>query len=135
MSFIRAAMNDPVIQRKAQEEIDRVVGNDRLPIFEDRNAMPYVTGIVWESLRWNPVAPLALAHRTTADDVYGGYYIPKGTTVIPNVWWVFFGCLGHGSSILMALSLAGECYTTRPNIRILSSSIPSDSRMRRRMLN
>lgn len=86
MSFIRAAMNDPSIQRKAQEEIDRIVGSDRLPTFEDRNAMPYVTGIVWESLRWNPVAPLALTHRTTADDVYGGYYIPKGTTVIPNVW-------------------------------------------------
>ena len=86
MSFIRAAMNDPSIQRKAQEEIDRVVGNDRLPTFEDRNAMPYVTGIVWESLRWNPVAPLTLTHRTTADDVYGGYYIPKGTAVIPNVW-------------------------------------------------
>ena len=37
-------------------------------------------------LRWNPVTPLGLAHYVSQDDEYQGYRIPKGTTVLPNVW-------------------------------------------------
>jgi cytochrome P450 len=48
----------PDVQRKAQAEIDQIVGNSRLPIFSDEGALPYVQAIVKEALRWHPVAPL-----------------------------------------------------------------------------
>lgn len=39
-----------------------------------------------ESQRWVPVAPIGVPHRTTEDDVYKGYFIPKGSVVIANQW-------------------------------------------------
>ena len=43
---------------KAQQELDRVVGRDRLPTFEDRPTLPYITNVVKETLRWKAVSPL-----------------------------------------------------------------------------
>ncbi|ETW86402.1 cytochrome P450 monooxygenase 63 [Heterobasidion irregulare TC 32-1] len=86
LSFFLAMMLHPEIQQRAQQDIDSVVGSDRLPQFSDRNALPYLDFIVAECLRWNPVGPLGVAHYVTEDDVYEGYTIPKGTTVLPNVW-------------------------------------------------
>ncbi|KAI0964999.1 cytochrome protein [Xylaria arbuscula] len=77
----------PDIQHKAQEEIDRVVGDGRLPEYSDKDSLPYVSAIVSESFRWHTVVPMAAPHTTDADDVIDGYYIPKGTTFLPNVWW------------------------------------------------
>jgi len=48
----------PEVQRKAQAEIDRVVGNDRLPTSADQPNLPYIDALVKEVLRWHPVAPL-----------------------------------------------------------------------------
>ena len=48
----------PKAQRKAQVEIDGVIGNDRLPTLADQSSLPYVDALVKEVLRWNPVAPL-----------------------------------------------------------------------------
>jgi cytochrome P450 len=48
----------PEVQKKAQAEIDAVVGNDRLPSFSDRSQLPYVDALAKEVLRWNVVAPL-----------------------------------------------------------------------------
>ena len=48
----------PEVQRRAQEEIDRVIGSDRLPTFADRGSLPYVEAVAKELLRWNPVTPL-----------------------------------------------------------------------------
>lgn len=33
-----------------------------------------------------PVAPLSAPHYSLKDDVYKGYRIAAGTTVIPNIW-------------------------------------------------
>lgn len=66
------------IQKKAQAEIDRVVGRQRLPGFEDRNSLPYIEAIYREILRWKPPVPLGVPHATTEGDVYEGYFIPKG---------------------------------------------------------
>ncbi|KAM0424378.1 hypothetical protein ACHAPT_010526 [Fusarium lateritium] len=74
------------VQRKAQEEIDRVIGNERLPTLADRPSLPYIEAIVKEVLRWHPVAPMGLPHTSTADDVYEGYFIPKGSMLFANVW-------------------------------------------------
>jgi cytochrome P450 len=48
----------PDVQKRAQAEIDSVVGNSRLPSHEDRTNLPYVEALFKEVLRWNPVAPL-----------------------------------------------------------------------------
>lgn len=50
----------PDIQKRAQAEIDSVVGPDRLPSFADRESLPYVEAVVKEVFRWNPVAPLGM---------------------------------------------------------------------------
>jgi len=78
----------PEVQKKAQAEIDAVVGNDRLPTFNDRESLPYIDALSKEVLRWHSVVPLALPHVSTADDVYEGYFIPKGTYVMPNIWFM-----------------------------------------------
>ena len=48
----------PDVQRKAQAEIDAVVGQDRLPDFSDRAKLPYVNAIIEETLRWHSITPL-----------------------------------------------------------------------------
>ncbi|OCB88740.1 cytochrome P450 [Sanghuangporus baumii] len=82
-----AMMVYPEVLRKAQAEIDSAVGNDRLPDFNDRQNLPYIEAILKELLRWHPIGPLGFAHVTTEDDVYDGYFIPKGALVIANIWW------------------------------------------------
>lgn len=49
----------PDVQKKAQQEIDKVVGTDSLPSFVDRDRLPYIEAILQEVLRWNPAAPLS----------------------------------------------------------------------------
>ncbi|KAI0796112.1 cytochrome P450 [Abortiporus biennis] len=83
--FLLAMVHNPQVQKRAQAEIDRVVGNQRLPDFNDRDSMPYITAMVNEVVRWKPVVPLSLPHCATTDDVYNGMFIPKGATMIPNV--------------------------------------------------
>lgn len=74
----------PHVQRKAQEELDRVVGQYRLPDFEDLERLPYIRAVVMETLRWMPVTPFAIPHALTmSDDVYNGHHIPKGSMIIP----------------------------------------------------
>lgn len=61
--FLLAMLLYPHVQVKAQEEIDQVIGNGRLPDFGDREYLPYVEAICLETLRWHPVAPLSKFHR------------------------------------------------------------------------
>lgn len=83
--FLAMAMH-PEAQKKAQEELDRVVGSDRLPEFEDRSSLPYLSALLKEVLRWHPVTPIGVPHRAVADDEYNSWYIPAGTIVTVNVW-------------------------------------------------
>ena len=93
----------PEAQKKAQAEIDAVVGPNRLP---DRPSLPYINAVVKETTRWNLVTPLgtlpfviiivatiltspeAAPHMSTNDDEYNGFYIPKGSVMIGNSWLV-----------------------------------------------
>lgn len=84
--FLLAMILHPEVQIKAQEEIDRVVGDSRLPDFSDREGLPYVEAVYLETLRWRPTIPCSIPHLTTTSDVYNGYYIPKGAIVMLNVW-------------------------------------------------
>ena len=91
----------PEVQKKAQAEIDAVVGPNRLPDFHDRPSLPYINAVVKESSRWNLVVPLGrpfviiiiatiltsfegTPHMSTIEDEYNGFYIPKGTFMICN---------------------------------------------------
>ncbi|KAG2138998.1 cytochrome P450, partial [Suillus clintonianus] len=78
----------PDVQKKAQAEIDDVVGPDRLPSFADRDSLPYTEAIVKEVLRWNAVAPTGFPHCVAEDDIHDGYYIPKGSMIVPNIWFM-----------------------------------------------
>ena len=86
LSFFLAMAIHPEVQRKAQAELDLVVGPSRLPDHSDREALPYVNAIVKEALRWQNVTPLGVVHRCMSDDEYNGYFIPEGALVMPNVW-------------------------------------------------
>ncbi|EJD46792.1 cytochrome P450, partial [Auricularia subglabra TFB-10046 SS5] len=85
LSFVMAMVLWPEYQRKAQEELDRVLG-ERLPDFGDEASLPYTEAIIRETYRLFPVTPFAVPHAVEEDDVYQGLLIRKGTTVIPNVW-------------------------------------------------
>ncbi|KAF7330594.1 Cytochrome P450 [Mycena sanguinolenta] len=85
-TFILAMLLHPEVQKKAQAEIDSVVGPGQLPGFGDKPTLPYVSAIVKEVLRWRNVTPLALPHYVAADDEYQGYRIPANSIVIGNAW-------------------------------------------------
>ena len=73
----------PEVQRKAQSELDAHVGQTRLPDFGDLDSLHFIRAIIMEAMRWRPVAPFGLLHRLVREDQYNGYYIPKGTNVVP----------------------------------------------------
>ena len=60
---------NPSALKRAQEEIDRVIGPDRLPTPADRPMLPYIDALAKEALRWQVVAPLGecscFLHRTS----------------------------------------------------------------------
>ncbi|KIK79440.1 hypothetical protein PAXRUDRAFT_280461 [Paxillus rubicundulus Ve08.2h10] len=85
-SFVLLMTMYPDVQRRAQAEIDEVVGKDRLPTWADEASLPYVTSVIKEVLRVAPVARLGLPHSVLCEDVYLGYRIPKRSTVIANIW-------------------------------------------------
>ncbi|KAF7344988.1 Cytochrome P450 [Mycena venus] len=85
-AYFLAAAIYPHIQEKAQTEMDEVVGQNRLPTFDDRVSLPYIDALCKELCRWLPVVPLAAPHRAMKDDMYGDYFIPKDAFVIPNIW-------------------------------------------------
>ena len=69
----------PEVRRKAQEEIDRVIGNAHLPAFNDRPSLPYVEAVYHELMRHSPPLPLGVPHSLMEDDVYEGHFLPKGS--------------------------------------------------------
>nr|BAL05122.1 cytochrome P450 [Phanerodontia chrysosporium] len=84
--FMRAMLLFPEVQVKAQEELDRVVGRDRLPELADKDSLPYISALYKELLRWHPLFPLAFPHKSTVDDWLDGYFIPAGSLIIGSAW-------------------------------------------------
>ncbi|XP_030411097.1 cytochrome P450 2K4-like [Gopherus evgoodei] len=75
-------MKYPQIQSKVQEEITRVIGSAQ-PRIEHRTKMPYTDAVVHEIQRFANILPMNLPHETTEDVTLKGYFIPKGTYIIP----------------------------------------------------
>ncbi|KIJ12560.1 hypothetical protein PAXINDRAFT_14641 [Paxillus involutus ATCC 200175] len=103
MTFTLAMVENPHAWKRAQAEIDAVLGMNRLPEYEDRPSLPYVEAILRETMRWQPVVPL-VSHAASSSDIYKGFHIPKGmscvytkiprghlcyitgATIVANVW-------------------------------------------------
>ncbi|CAK9317102.1 unnamed protein product [Citrullus colocynthis] len=79
-------LNHPQILKKAQTEIDNQVGHQRLIDESDMAHLPYLRGIINETLRMYPPAPLLAPHESSEDCFVGGYHIPRGTMLYVNIW-------------------------------------------------
>ncbi|XP_051831090.1 cytochrome P450 1B1 isoform X2 [Antechinus flavipes] len=78
----------PEVQAQVQEELDRVVGRDRLPCLDDQPHLPYVMAFLYEAMRFSSFVPVTIPHATTVDTSIMGYHIPKDTVVFVNQWSV-----------------------------------------------
>ncbi|KAF7323866.1 O-methylsterigmatocystin oxidoreductase [Mycena kentingensis (nom. inval.)] len=85
-AFVHMMVLHPEIQKKAQAELDAVVGDGRLPNFDDRDSLPYSDALYREIMRLHGPAPLGVPHASSEDDVYNGFFIPKGSTIMYNQW-------------------------------------------------
>ncbi|GJJ13544.1 hypothetical protein Clacol_007799 [Clathrus columnatus] len=85
LQAIVASLLYPGMQKKLQEELDRVLG-DRLPNLEDRKDLPYFNAFFAEVMRWRPPLPLVIPHAVLENDVYEEYFIPKGSVIIADSW-------------------------------------------------
>ncbi|XP_042483125.1 cytochrome P450 98A2-like [Macadamia integrifolia] len=81
-------IKNPRVQEKAQEELDRVVGIERVLTEADFSNLPYLQCVAKEALRLHPPSPLMLPHKANSHVKVGGYDIPKGTNIHVNVWVV-----------------------------------------------
>ena len=101
--FLAFIPSFPEVQKRAHEEIDRVIGRERWPTVEDEPKLPYIRAIIKEVIliasrfiplltcllqlqRVHPPFWMATPHFTTQDFVYNGAYIPKDTVVILNCY-------------------------------------------------
>ncbi|XP_069830383.1 uncharacterized protein [Dendropsophus ebraccatus] len=74
----------PKIQEKVQEEISRVIGSAQ-PMYSHRGQMPFTNAVIHEIQRLSDIIPLNLGHETTKDVTFKGYFIPKGTYIVPSL--------------------------------------------------
>ncbi|XP_027419149.1 vitamin D 25-hydroxylase isoform X2 [Bos indicus x Bos taurus] len=80
----------PNIQGQVQKEIDLIIGPSGKPSWDEKCKMPYTEAVLHEVLRFCNIVPLGIFHATSEDAVVRGYSIPKGTTVITNLYSVHF---------------------------------------------
>ncbi|GAW06633.1 cytochrome P450 [Lentinula edodes] len=81
-TFLLAMMCFPDVQCEAQEELDRDCRGCLFSEFCNRRPLDFFCSII----RWQAIVPLSVPHQVDTEDTYKGYYIPKGSTIMPNVW-------------------------------------------------
>ncbi|XP_078001455.1 cytochrome P450 2D6-like [Glandiceps talaboti] len=82
---VACLVNYPDVQVKVQNELDDVIGQNRLPLLSDKSHLPYCEAVIREVLRFRTVVPITIPHSTTCDTSVGGYNIPKDSWVWINV--------------------------------------------------
>ena len=77
-------IHNPKIQDKLHQELDEVIGPNRLPELKDKKDLPHLEATITETLRLSgaPVAP----RKSMVDTTLQGYHIPKDSTVLINLW-------------------------------------------------
>ncbi|PCH41910.1 cytochrome P450 [Wolfiporia cocos MD-104 SS10] len=90
LGFLVVMLHNPDIMRKAQTELDRVLGPEGYtpPSFKNLQDLPYCVALVKEVFRWMPVAPVGSLYLSLKDDTYQGYRIAASTTIVANIWAV-----------------------------------------------
>lgn len=78
----------PEVQKKVQSEIDNVVGRERMPSWDEHEKMPYTEAVIMELMRWRTIIPINILRYTLWDTTLNGYFIPKDTVVLANLWSV-----------------------------------------------
>ncbi|PZC78548.1 cytochrome P450 18a1 [Helicoverpa armigera] len=78
-------LRNPDVKRRVQEELDAVIGRERLPTIEDMPNLPYTETTILETLRMSNIVPLATTHSPTKDVHLNGYRIPAGSQVVPLI--------------------------------------------------
>ncbi|XP_053380505.1 cytochrome P450 1A1-like [Mercenaria mercenaria] len=81
-------MNHPNYQRKAQEELNEVVGNKRLPTLDDRRNCPFIEAVVMETLRYLTTALYGVPHTNETSLEFEGFQIPAWSNVFANLWFI-----------------------------------------------
>ncbi|THH23143.1 hypothetical protein EUX98_g8040 [Antrodiella citrinella] len=87
-AFVLAMVRYPHVFKKVRQEMDRVVGTERLPDFGDRESLPYLECVIRETYRWHVPTPLGIPHFSMKDDEYKGYVIPANSLMIANIWGI-----------------------------------------------
>ncbi|XP_030290316.1 cytochrome P450 2J6-like [Sparus aurata] len=83
-------IKNPDVQEKVHAELDKVIGQNRLPTMADRPNLPYTDAVIHEIQRIANIVPLNGLRMAAKDTTLGGYFIPKGTTLVPNLTSVLF---------------------------------------------
>ncbi|CAG8712012.1 4308_t:CDS:2 [Cetraspora pellucida] len=80
--------NNPEVQSKAHQELDRVIGQSRLPEVSDEQNLPYIRAIIKEGQRYCAPIYLGVPHGIEEDDEYNGYHIPANSVVVLNQYGI-----------------------------------------------
>ena len=95
-------LSNPSVIDAAHEELDRVIGDDRTPNFDDEKDLPYMRATIkvllllsdradgQEILRWRPINKFGNNHYLIQDDWYNGFFIPKNSVIMANWWAVHY---------------------------------------------
>ncbi|XP_030830212.1 steroid 17-alpha-hydroxylase/17,20 lyase-like [Strongylocentrotus purpuratus] len=78
----------PKKQAKAQEELERIIGQSKRLSLEHKSQLPYLQAVINEVLRYSSLTILGVPHAAARDTEINGYFIPKGTSVMANFWSV-----------------------------------------------
>ncbi|XP_050069588.1 probable cytochrome P450 304a1 [Anopheles maculipalpis] len=78
----------PSVVEQMHNEIDRHMGQSRLPLLNDRTELSYCEAVLREALRIDTLVPSGIPHVATTDTELAGYQIPKGTLIINGLDYI-----------------------------------------------